>query len=145
MSLHLTPMPRNGTEKALDLFTLLLLGLLWSLAGYQWRSGAGWSAALLPLLGSGLAALLGYLPRSGWPVNLPFAIRPEFADTARRQVRLLLRLLNAWMLLLFGGIALLEMAGGGSLLLGMLMVTTVLVDLVLVLYFLMRLSRYSGG
>ncbi len=143
MALTLSNMPRTGREKVLDGLTLLLLGLLWSLAAYQWRMGAGWSAALLPLTASALAALLGWLPRSGWPVNLPFDFRPEFADTARRQVRLLLRLLNAWMLLLFGGIASIEILGGGSLLQGMLMVTTVLVDLVLVLYFLMRLSRYS--
>lgn len=143
MALTLSNMPRTGREKVLDGLILLLLGLLWSLAAYQWRSGAGWSAALLPLTASALAALLGWLPRSGWPVNLPFDFRPEFTDTARRQVRLLLRLLNVWMLLLFGGIASIEILGGGSLLQGMLMVTTVLVDLVLVLYFLMRLSRYS--
>jgi hypothetical protein len=152
--LRYAPQQSSAQARLLDLLAWLFLGVLLSLSVYGFRNfsvisgdaaaGFGpWSLLVLPVVSVLIAAALWWAQRSSWPINLPFDIPARNHATAQKEVGLLLRLLHLWMQLLFCAIQLLTVYQAPPVMLALLLMTVVITDLVLLLYFMMRLSRLA--
>jgi hypothetical protein len=147
-----SPMPPTRTEQVLNFLAALGFGLSLLLA-YRGLTNhflvenatlfGKWPLLLLPALGLLVGYLVFWIQKSDWPISLPFAIQASFFEKTQRQVRLLLRLLNAWMQLVLAALLYGYDAQLAPAILLFLMITALLVDLVLLFYFIVRLSRFA--
>jgi hypothetical protein len=151
--LRFSKLPNTASERVLDLFAALFLGvlLLLSFDGFGSnflvetdRAYGQWPLFVLPIIGTLVMALLFWVQSSDWPISLPFKIQGGFHERAQRQVRLLLRLLNFWMQLVLALLQYLISIEAAASNLLLLTVTALLVDLVLIMFALMRLSRLAA-
>jgi len=147
-----TPMIQSASERLLDFVALLCFGasLLLSYRGFSnhfLEEGATlfgkWPLMVLPGIGLLVMYLVFWIQKSNWPISLPFTIQPAYFEKTQRQVRLLLRLLNSWMQLVLTVLLYLYSSNTAPALLLFVMVTAVLVDVVMLLFFITRLSRYT--
>lgn len=150
--LRFSKLPITSSERALDLLAAAFLGVL-LLLSYQALSNnflvesptayGRWPLFVLPGIGALVMVGIFWVQSSDWPISLPFPIHPKHAETAQRRIRSLLRSLNLWMQLI---LALLQYLIGQSASPGILLFivgTALLVDLVLLMFTLMRLSKLS--
>ena len=148
-----TPLPTSMTERVLDFTAALGLGIALLLAYRGFTNHflienatllGKWPLLVLPALASLVMYLVFWIQRSDWPISLPFRIQPIHFEKVQRQVRLLLRLVNGWMQAVLAVLLYLYIGAAPSILLLVVAVTALLVDLVLLFFFVMRLSRYAA-
>lgn len=150
--LRFSKLPITTSERVLDLLAAAFFGVL-LLLSYQALSSnffvenptayGRWPLFVLPGIGAFVMVGIFWVQSSDWPISLPFHIPTAHSESAQRRIRSLLRSLNLWMQLILALLLYLIGQSASPALLLFIVVTGLLVDLVLLMFAFMRLSKLS--